>query len=55
MLHGVGANLSGIIFNRLSEKVSAREYNGYGYYSYDREPYLNSNTKTNDWFARKAG
>jgi hypothetical protein len=42
MLHGVGANLSGIIFNRLSEKVSAREYNGYGYYSYDREPYMRS-------------
>ena len=40
MLHGVGAHLSGIIFNRLSKTVSAREYSGYGYYSYDREPYM---------------
>jgi capsular exopolysaccharide synthesis family protein len=53
MLHGVGANLSGIIFNRLSEKVSAREYNGYGYYSYDREPYMSDDTKSRGSVLRK--
>ena len=53
MLHGVGANLSGIIFNRLSEKVSAREYSGYGYYSYDREPYMSDDTKSRGSVLRK--
>jgi hypothetical protein len=33
--------------------VSAREYNGYGYYSYDREPYMSDDTKSRGSVLRK--
>jgi capsular exopolysaccharide synthesis family protein len=54
MLQDVGANIGGVIFNRMDLSAASGGYRGYGYYGYDRDPYLAPQTKKKYSLLRKS-